>query len=293
VWIFDVLIIALHHSYFRTAKRIAAMWESADGKLRGAATVKGLLPVLSVFAEWSAAHGRYLVSMDPSSTATTATVAASSTSDGSSNELLGKPTAARGTGKADKDDEARDHEVNEGVGGASNGKRLVSKPPLDTLGEFPLRSALINREEGRSSPAPDDSEIGSSLAANKVLFADPDTLRAESRARSGFRSVLSSLKEFIETMIRSHAGSGGGGGAASSGGGGDRGGGGGGAGGTKGVDIKGKPLREHVELRGFLPLADQYEVSCLSSHCNVDITLSRRIYHTMTKTNAPPLLSIS
>lgn len=95
---------------------------------------------------------------------------------------------------------------------------------------------------------PDPSTIGE-------LLATPDILRAESRAKSTVRAAFTNLKEFFTKKPRetnessgsltltacnlaslNQANS-------------------------KSVTIHQKPLREHIELRGYLPLADYYELA--------------------------------
>jgi hypothetical protein len=67
--------------------------------------------------------------------------------------------------------------------------------------------------------------------------AGSDLMLSEGRSKSGVRTSVSSLHDLIESNIRFAN-----------------------TGARLLSDYKGKPLREHTELRGFLPLAKRYEV---------------------------------
>ena len=104
---------------------------------------------------------------------------------------------------------------------------------------------LLTVEKGSSEGEEEESaalssSAGAPMSVRSAIAANADTSRAETRARSSLRSALSALKDPVEICIRAHAGPSGSE--------------------SKKVDVRGKPLREHIELRGFIPLAAQYEV---------------------------------
>jgi hypothetical protein len=119
----------------------------------------------------------------------------------------------------------------------------VHQPFLLTAESSADEKGSSETEEVESSAGPSSSSAGAgapAMSARGAIAANAETLRAESRARSSLRSALSALKDPVEICIRAHAGPSGSE--------------------SKKVDVRGKPLREHIELRGFLPLAAQYEV---------------------------------
>ena len=103
-------------------------------------------------------------------------------------------------------------------------------------------------------PVPTPHSQPSSSAS---VFASPDLLRDEARARSGMRAAFSSLKDFFATAVKAKcidsalcagwAASEGGSSSSSSSS-------------SNGDGIAHQPLQEHIMLRGFLPL-QHYDVS--------------------------------
>lgn len=71
---------------------------------------------------------------------------------------------------------------------------------------------------------------------NPTLFSDAELIRIESRARSGMRSSISNLDKLDFFDVKGEAGTG-----------------------RNRYDQEQKVLREHVELRGFLPMRNHYE----------------------------------